>query len=143
MLTDLFTTLSDKQAITASAPSTNVYDNGIAGTPKYAKAAMSRDIGKGDATAINVQVTEAFNNLTSLTVALEVDDAVGFGTATVVQSVVVPVARLTAGRKIPPFYLPEGMDKRYWRLNYTVTGTAPTTGKISAALVFGRANWKA
>lgn len=143
MIMDLFTTLSDKQAITASAPSTNVYDAGIAGTPKFAKGPVIRDLGRGDPIPINIQVTETFNTLTSLTIALEADDAVGFGSATIVQSIVIPLAQLVAGRKIPPFFLPEGLNKRYFRLNYTVTGPNPTLGKISAALVFGRANWKA
>jgi hypothetical protein len=94
-----------------------------------------------------VQVTEAFvddggNDFTQLTVAIEIDDAEGFGTKSTVMSVVIPQADLTLGARLVPFYLPEGINKRYVRLAYT-PNQGLSAGKITAGLVFGRANWSA
>ena len=38
-------------------------------------------------------------------------------------------------------YVPRGTNERYMRLYYDVTGTAPTTGKITAGLVAGNEEW--
>ncbi len=143
MLMDLQSMFSNRQAITATAASTDVLDLGAAGTPKFAKGPVIRDLGRGRPIPINIQIVEAFNNLTSLTVALQVDNDSAFGSPKTVLSVVVPLAELTAGRTIPPFYIPVGVDERYVRLLYTVTGTAPTLGRVTAGLQFGRSNWKA
>jgi len=118
---------SDQQAITASAASTNVIDTGVNGA----------DLGKGVPMPILIQVTEDFNTLTSLTVDLEVDDNEGMASAKVVQSASVLLADLVAGKQVPISWIPRGMDERYWRLSYTVVGTDPTTGKITAGLTMG------
>ncbi len=34
-------------------------------------------------------------------------------------------------------YVPRGTNLRYVRLNYTLVGTAPTTGKVTAGIVAG------
>lgn len=143
MLFDLQSMFSDKQAITATAASTNVIDLGAVDTPKHAVGPITRDLGKGRPIPVSISVNEAFNNLTSLAVALQVDDDVAFGSPKTVATVTVALADLVVGKRIAPFYIPEGVDERYVRLNYTVTGTAPTTGKVTAGLVFGRANWSA
>ncbi len=137
MLFDKQNLFSDAQAITATAASTNVIDFGAPQTPKHAKNAITRDIGKGNKPALRIQVVEAFNTLTSLTVAVQVDDAEGFGTATTVMDMSVPLASLIRGAVILPDVMPRGINKRYMRLNYTVVGTNPTLGKITAGLVFG------
>jgi hypothetical protein len=36
-----------------------------------------------------------------------------------------------------PEFIPRGTSERYMRLNYTVAGTAPTLGKITAGVVMG------
>ncbi|RKX24208.1 MAG: hypothetical protein DRP45_08715 [Candidatus Zixiibacteriota bacterium] len=117
---------SDDQAITADAASTNIIDMGVAA-----------DLGKGVPMPILVQVTEAFNNLTSLKVTLQVDDNASFSSAKDVQSATMVLADLTQGAQFPFNYVPQGTDERYWRLNYDVTGTAPTTGKVVAGLTMG------
>lgn len=137
MIFDRQNMFSDAQAITATAPSTDVIDFGAPQTPKHAKNAITRDMGKGRKPDLRIQVVEAFNNLTSLTVAVQVDDAVGFGTAVTVMDMVIPLADLRAGAVILPEQLPRGINRRYMRLHYTVTGTAPTLGRITAGLVFG------
>lgn len=143
MLFDLQSMFSDAQAITGDAVSENVIDLGPVDTPKHAAGPITRDLGKGRHIPVVIQVVEDFDALTSLTVAVEVDDAENFATAETVASVTVLLADLVAGKRIPPMYIPEGVNKRYVRLNYDVTGTDPTTGKITAGLVFGRSNWVA
>lgn len=143
MIFDTQSLFSDAQAITANAPSTNVIDLGTSGTPKHAAAPMTRDVGKARPVPLRIQAVEAFNNLTSLTITLQVDDDVAFGSAKNVTAITVLAADLVAGYVAPIVYLPRGTDERYVRLNYDVTGTNPTTGKITAGLVFGNDAWSA
>ncbi|TIR78827.1 MAG: hypothetical protein E5X15_10440 [Mesorhizobium sp.] len=131
MIFDMQTLLSDAQAITATAASTNTIDLGPIAT------GIVRDIGKGKPIPLRIQVVEAFNNLTSLTIALQVDDNSGFASPKTVWSQTVVLADLIAGKVIVPEWVLRGTDERYMRLNYTVTGTAPTTGKITAGVVMG------
>lgn len=135
MIFDQQTLLSDAQAITATAASTNQIDLGPI------NSGFARDIGKGKPIPLRIQVVEAFNTLTSLTVALQVDGDVAFGSPKTVWSQVVVLADLILGKVIIPEYIPRGTDERYMRLNYTVTGTAPTLGKITAGVVMaGQSN---
>lgn len=140
MILDDTLVLSDGQAITADAGSTNIIDLGAAGTPYGHAAGVRRDIGIGTSIPIILHVTEAFNNLTSLTVSVQVDDDAAFGSPkTVATSAAIPLTSLVAGYKFPfPAEIPEGTDERYLRLYYDVTGTAPSTGKVIAAIVAGR-----
>ena len=113
---------SDSQAITATAASTNVIDMGA-----------KREIAFGTPVPILAVVKEAFNNLTSLKVAVETDSASTFANAVELASTTVLAANLIKGAMIPLSYMPAG-NKGFVRLKYTVTGTAPSTGKISAYL---------
>lgn len=131
MIFDRTNLLSDAQAITATAASTNVIDNGPIAS------GIVRDIGKGKQIPLLAQVVEAFNNLTSLTVALQVDDADTFPSPKTVWSQTIVAADLKAGKVVVPEYITRGTDERYMRLYYTVTGTAPTTGKITAGITMG------
>lgn len=128
---------SDNQAITATAASTNILDTLAAGTPYDAAAAVEKNLGKGVPIPISVRVTEAFNTLTSLDIAIQVDDNSSFSSAKTVRTVNVLLAALTVGKDIDLRYIPKGTDERYVRLNYTVNGTNPTTGKIHAGIVCG------
>ena len=142
MLLDMQSMFSDAQAITATAVSTNVIDFGTPGKPQHAKAPIHQDIGKGRPIQLLVQIVETFNTLTSLTVTLQKDTVEGFGSPeTVFTTGAIPLAQLVAGKRFPPFYLPEGLDQRFARLSYTVAGTSPTTGRVTAGLVFGAENW--
>jgi hypothetical protein len=137
MILDNTLVLSDKQAITATAASTNVIDRGAAGTVFGAAAALSVDIGKENEIPLQVSVTEAFNNLTSLKIALET--SADNSTFTEVASRTYLLASINAtGQLNFPACILEGTNQRYIRLNYTVTGTAPTTGKIFAGVVAAR-----
>ncbi len=127
MLIDKETLFSNRQAITGSGPSQNDIDLGTA-----------RDIGSGTPVALLIQVTEAFNNLTSLEATLEIDDNETFASSRAVATTgPVPVTDLTVGAELPIDYLPRGTDGRYMRLVYTVVGAAPTAGSLIAGAVAG------
>lgn len=114
---------SDDQAITADAVSTNYVDVG-----KHA--------GKGEPVPIRVRVTEAFNNLTSLSISIQECDTVD-GTYTDVTSTHdILLADLALGDETVIRFLPKVTD-RYIKLHYDVTGTAPSTGKFAAEVVSG------
>lgn len=123
--------LSDKQAITATAASTNVIDFLAPGTPLGAAGPIVHDKA---GIPFFVQVVEAFNNLTSLTVEAQVDNDEGFGSPKTVYSETIALADLVLGKKLNVRSMPYGTDEQYFRLLYTVTGSAPTTGKITTAI---------
>lgn len=126
---------SDDQAITASADSTNVVDLGAPGTPYGGAAALSQDIGKGTKIPVLVQVTEAFNNLTSLEIKISTGATTALGTTVISQTIL--LAGLTVGKQIALEVLPNDITERYLGIEYVVTGTAPTTGKVTAGIVMG------
>lgn len=138
MIVDDTLVLSDHQAITADAASTNIIDLGAAGTAFGHSAAVRRDIGIGTEIPIYVTVTEAFNTLTSLTLILQVDNDAAFGSPKeVARSQAYPLADIdAAGVKLFwPAQIPEGTDERYLRLYYDVGGSNPSTGKVFAGIV--------
>ena len=114
--------LSDNQAITATATSTNILDMG-----------KDREIAFGNPVPLLIVIKEAFNNLTSLQVAVETSASEDFSSSVELASSTVLLANLKKGALIPLCFMPSG-NKGYVRLKYTVTGTAPTTGKVSAFL---------
>lgn len=133
MYLDTLNEFSDKQAVTATAISTKVVDLGPA----------PRDVGTGEPLYLVVACDETFNNLDSLTVALESSDAAGLTSSTVHVEKTVAAADLTAGKVLLSVALPAGDYKRNLGMRYTVAGAAPTAGKVSAALVKDRQAWRA
>jgi hypothetical protein len=126
MLFDAKLLMSNHQAITATAASTDVIDTG-----------STKDVGKDGSVPLAVQVTETFNNLVSLDIAIQTDSDSAFGSPKALATVSVVLADLKAGYQLPVITLPQGCE-RYLRLNYTVTGaTAPTAGKVTAGIVAG------
>ena len=113
---------SNEQAITASAASTDVVDLGA-----------NRDIGAGEPLYVLVQVMQAFDNLTSLTIALQTSATENFVSPVQLTARTVALASLTAGATFSIGPVPGG-TLRYVRLYYTVTGSAPTVGKITAGI---------
>jgi hypothetical protein len=87
-----------------------------------------------------VTITESFNNLTSMTISVETDDNSAFSSPLqVYRSPDYPLADLAVGKRhILPDWLPVGVAERYVRLFYDITGTAPTTGKVTAGVVMAR-----
>lgn len=113
---DALLRLSDKQAITTTAASTNVVDT------------RDNDIGAGRPLYLVLHVVEAFAGGTSLAVALQ-DSANNSTFADVVVNPAIPLAGLTLGKKVV-LGLPPGL-RRYLRANYTVSGTF-SAGKVTA-----------
>ena len=128
---------SDDQAVTADAISTNVIDLGVAGTPKYAAAALNNDKGKGTPIPILVQVTAAFATCTSITFTLENDSASNLGTSTVLATETVLLADLVAGKQLNMQVLPRNITKRYLGMRYVVNGSDATAGTITAGITMG------
>lgn len=137
MIFDSTNLFSDAQAITAAAASTNHIDLGATGVPYGQTTALVRDIGKGVRIPLRIQVVEAFNNLGSLQVDIEVDDNASFSSPKVVDTQSISLAGLAVGAVFNGLrYVPVGTDERYLRLRYTpVGGTAPTLGKVTAGVV--------
>lgn len=127
---------SDDQAITATALSTNVIDLGVPGTP-FGGNQLNQDIGKGTHVPILIQVTEAFNTLTSLTVTIEVSAVAAMTSAVVLATESILLADLVAGKQTHVQVLPNGVDLRFLAVRYTVVGTDPTLGKIMAGISMG------
>ena len=124
--------MSDDQAITATVLSTNVIDFGDNGTPAGATVPLSSDLGIGNEIDLFIGVTETFNNLTSLTVALETGGSDVLGVKLVEQTAT--LAQLKAGYRFNIDGVARGSIGRYLGLSFTVTGAAPTTGKITAGV---------
>jgi hypothetical protein len=119
---DRLNLFSNDQAITASTASTDVVDLGSV-----------RDVSAGETSTVLVLVTEAFNNLTDPTVARQTSTTENFASPVQLTAATLPLASLTVGTRFPITTVPRGV-LRYVRLYYTVTGTAPTTGRITAGL---------
>ena len=135
MIFDKQTQFSAAQAVTASAASTNVIDLKAAGIPYGDDAALSRDQGM-HSIPLRIQVVEAFATLTSLKVAVQVDDNSSFSSATtVLETEAIAAASLTAGYVFNIDRFPLKTNERYVRLYYTVAGSDATAGKITAGVV--------
>lgn len=134
MILDNQTLFSDRQAVTASAASTNVIDLGPI------NLGMVRDIGPGTAIPVLLQVVENFTaaGAATLTVAIQVDDNSAFSSPkTVHTTAAIPVATLKAGYQLPLDWIPRGTDERFMRLNYTVATGPFTAGRITAGVTTG------
>lgn len=127
MIIDKQNSLSEEQAVTAAAASTNYIDLGAA-----------RDLGLSQMD-MAITVTEAVTAAGAATVTfqLQCDDNSSFSSAkTVIQTDAIPKATMVAGYQ---FFLniPVGLDERYVRLYYNVATGPLTAGKFSAAIVHG------
>jgi len=144
MIFDKQSMFSDAQAITATVASTDIIDLGAPQTPKHGRGPITQDIGRGNPISMRAQVVADFNTLTSLTVTMQVDNDVAFGSPKTVQTTgAIPLVDLKAGKVLALEYIPRGTNERYMRLLYTVAGTNPTLGKVTAGLVFGNEAWSA
>ena len=126
---DRFLQVSVLQAITVTAPSTDVID---AGATK--KAGLGRDIGTGEPLYLEVSVSTTMTGAGTLAIALQ-DSADNSSFADVLALPAIAVASLTAGKTyyIP---LPAGM-RRYIRANYTIAAGPFTGGTLNAQIVDG------
>lgn len=126
MYIDHFLKLSSDQAVTATAPSTNVVDFGQTNpnTGLHDRLDLVVTVGTG-ATA---------DGAATVTVAIQ-DSADGSSFANVISSAATPIANLAAGAQI---ILPmPAIHRRYVRANYTVATGPLTAGTFSAQIVEG------
>ena len=123
--------ISNAQAVTATAVSTDVIDAGATKNP-----AIGRDLGGGTQLFLEVTVGATFTaaGAGTLTIALQ-DSADNATFADVLTTPALALAALTVGQR---FYIPlPAKMRRYIRANYTV-GTGPmTAGSVSAQIVDG------
>ena len=135
MILDLQTMFSDDQAITSTAVSTNVIDLTAAQTPPYANA-LVRDIGPGTPIDILIQLTVASGGTSPTILAqLQMDDNVGFASATVV-AVSATLSGGAVGDRLSIRYIPDGTFEQFIRLNYVTGGTTPTH-TVTAGIALG------
>lgn len=138
MLLDQQNVFSDKQAITATAVSTNVIDLGVA-----------RNIGNATNLYLVFVVTTAFTDSGSdstVTPVLQTDDNVGFASPATIRTFDTLAALTPLGTeriyKLEP-KTQKGEFERFIRISYTVAGGDLTTGAISAFLVESAQVWTA
>ena len=134
MILDNRSLLSDKQAITASAVSTNVLDLGQEGV-MYDGTQILKRKGIGEHIPLYIGVNEDFDALTSLDIIIQESVDAAFTVPLEVMSVSVLLADLKAGYISPIDKLPRKVTKRFLRFSYVVTGANPTVGQISAGFV--------
>ena len=126
MITDKLLRVSEDQAITTTAFSTDTIDLSVA-----------RDIGEGTALYMNFAVTTALANGTSVKFEVVTSANANLSSPTVVgSSDAVLTAALTAGKNVVVRINPDigGKGKRYLGARYTVSGTF-NAGKITADVV--------
>ena len=126
MITDKLLRVSEDQAVTSTAVSTNTVDLGTA-----------RDIGEGTPLYMNFAVTEAFANGTSITFEVITSASANLSTPTVIgSSTAVVTSALTLGKNVVVRLNPDigGKGQRYLGARYTVAGTM-NAGKVTADVV--------
>ena len=126
MITDKLLRVSEDQAVTATAVSTNTVDLGVA-----------RDIGEGTALYMNFALTEAFANGTSVKFEIITSASASLSSPTVIgSSAVLATAALTLGKNIVVRLNPDiaGKGQRYLGAKYIVVGTM-NAGKVTADIV--------
>ena len=126
MITDSLLRVSEDQAVTSTAVSTNTVDLGVA-----------RDVGEGTTLYMNFALTEAFANGTSITFEVITSASANLGTPTVIgSSAAIVTSALTLGKNIVVTLNPEiaGKGQRYLGARYTVAGTM-NAGKVTADIV--------
>ena len=126
MITDKLLRVSEDQALTTTAVSTNTVDLGVA-----------RDIGEGTPLYMNFAVTTALANGTSVKFEVVISDNANLSSPVVVgSSDAILTAALTVGKNVVVRINPDiaGKGKRYLGARYTVSGTY-NAGKVTADVV--------
>lgn len=129
MITDKILRVSEDQAVTASAVSTNTID-----------LSTTRDIGEGKELFMVFTVTETFTTLTSLTFNILNDNDADLSSPTTLAStgaITLASGGLAAGKqyvlRIPIQLASKGL--RYLGASYTVGGSNAGAGKVTADVV--------
>ena len=138
MLFDANLLFSNAQNVTSTAASTNYWDSQTRtlGTPVNAYSALGQDLGKGQLLPLRVQIVTAMDALTSLKVAWQGDSDSAFGTVvTILETEAILLAALVSGYVFNIQQVPLLSTYRYYRLYYTVAGSANVAGTITAGIV--------
>lgn len=158
MIKDALLTLSAKQAITVTAPSTNVFDVSGAGVGQPApqifgvqSSVFGEDIGSGgpgiSSPQLGVLVNTTFTAGGSATMQIQLQAAIDDGTNnpstwdTIVETDTLAVALLKAGTWLARFNVPtrypgQGFP-RFYRVNYVVATGPMTAGALTADFLTG------
>tara|TARA_Y100000739_G_C20330324_1_gene338520 strand:+ start:183 stop:614 length:432 start_codon:yes stop_codon:yes gene_type:complete len=126
MITDKLLRVSEDQALTTTAVSTDTIDLSVA-----------RDVGEGTALYMNFAVTEALANGTSVKFEVISSAAANLGSPTVIGSTdAILTAALTLGKNVVVRINPDiaGKGQRYLGARYTIAGTF-NAGKVTADVV--------
>jgi len=127
MITDKLLRVSDAQAVTTTAVSTDTVDLSVA-----------RDIGEGGDLYMNFAMTEAFAGGTSTNFEVIIADNAALSSNVVVigASGAIVTADLTLGKNVAVRLNPQiaSLGKRYLGARYTVSGTN-SAGKVTADIV--------
>ncbi len=117
---------SNKQAITESCASENILNLG------------KREVAFGTPVGLFIQINDKFENVTSLTIAVQTDDDEDFSSAVTLVEQTILAADLVKGAVSTIKFLPKG-NLGFMRLYYTVakSGEEAVTGKITAAITDG------
>ena len=126
MITDKLLRVSEDQAVTSTAYSTDTIDLSVA-----------RDVGEGKTLYMNFALTEAFANGTNITFEVVTSANANLSSHDVVgSSATIATAALTLGKNIVVAINPQiaSKGKRYLGARYVVTGTM-NAGKVTADVV--------
>ena len=115
---------SNNQKVTASVASENILDLG------------KREVSFGTPVELFIQISEDFNNLTTLDIKVQTSTDEEFTDAEDLIEQAMTLAELKQGAVSAIKFLPKG-NLGYMRLFYTVNGSAPTKGKILAGITDG------
>lgn len=112
---------SNNQPITKTCASENVLDMG------------NREVSFGTPIELFIQISEDFNNLTSLTIKVQTSKDEEFSDPVDLIEQIMELVELKKGAEATIKFLPKG-NLGYMRLNYEVDGENPTQGKILASI---------
>lgn len=128
---DRYLQISNAQAITATAVSTDVIDAGATKNP-----AIGRDLGGGTPLFLEVTIAQTFTAAGAATLTIALQDSADNATFNDVLSLpVLALSNLTVGTR---FYIPlPAKLRRYLRANYTVATGPMTAGIVNAQIVDG------
>lgn len=136
MILDAQNELSDSQAVTATAISTNVIDLGAPGTPIGGAAALTKDLAKGRTVPLTIQVDTSATaaGAATVTFSVETDSTADLATSPTVAwtSAAIGKATLVEGYEIHLPAIPIPANERYLGVRYTVATGPLTAGAFSA-----------
>lgn len=140
MMLDAQACFSDMQDLAKTAAaylSDNSYDLGAAGTNDMGHTVL-KDVGRGQAPEILIQVTETFTSGGAATVAFALvqadNEALDSNLQVLQDTGAIGYATLVAGYKVR-LRVPHGVTKRYLGVRYTVATATTTAGKVTAGFI--------